>query len=93
MKRDEWEKRIRLYEEIRDKVIGSFEKEWDIEDNTARWQEIILSTNNLTLSLDHDLLPIPPCSGISFISIFLLSDKSFKRFFSSLVMVTLYENG
>lgn len=38
---DEWEKRIHLYEEIRDKVIGSFEKEWDIEDNTARWQEIM----------------------------------------------------
>lgn len=37
----EWEERIKLLEEINEEVIQPFEKEWDFDENTARWQEIM----------------------------------------------------
>lgn len=37
----EWEERIKLLEDINENVIQPFEKEWDLDENTARWQEIM----------------------------------------------------
>lgn len=37
----EWEERIKLYENINENVIENFQKDWDIDKNTARWQEIM----------------------------------------------------
>ena len=37
----EWEERIKLLEDINENVIQPFEKEWDFDENAARWQEIM----------------------------------------------------
>ena len=38
---DEWEKRLKLLEDVNENVIALFEKEWDFDENIARWQEIM----------------------------------------------------
>lgn len=37
----EWKERIELLEDITENVIQPFEKEWDFDENIARWQEIM----------------------------------------------------
>lgn len=38
---EEWEERIQLLEKIHETAIALFQKEWDPDENTARWQELM----------------------------------------------------
>ena len=57
---EEWEKRIGLLQEINKYVIAPFQKDWDIDDNVARWQEIMGNPflNFSVFSVSEDKLDI-----------------------------------